>query len=492
MSLQGLNSRSESLVKRHLAISSLLAPCALIFADGMAFVIAGVLGLFFAIAIVNAEWPIWGDLFEWGVRERLTDFLFGDLLWLIWFHVIKSRYRRPIPFWSEVMESSKVIVVLALANLALMALTRHDYSRSIWFFGWTVLIPLIPLLRTLTRSLLLRLHYWSRPTWIVGQGENAEEAKLALESEWQMGFQIQGLLSSTALNQEVLKELLDGASKASVIRDIRDIVFVIALEDHEANDLSALVLDLTLLGVRTIHIIPTLRGIPLYGADLSYFFSHEVLLLGLRNNLAMRFSKIIKMAFDMVVASILLVPASLILLVAAMLIWLEDRGPIFYVQTRLGFQKKEFQMLKLRSMRTDADAVLEEWKRTNSKEWQAYSKNNFKIPEDPRLLRVGKFLRRTSIDELPQLFNVLRGDMSLVGPRPILPREAEVYGKNLVLYQSARPGMTGLWQVSGRSKTSFQQRGALDAWYIRNWSLAYDIILLLRTISVVLGGRGAY
>ena len=82
--------------------------------------------------------------------------------------------------------------------------------------------------------------------------------------------------------------------------------------------------------------------------------------------------------------------------------------------------------------------------------------------------------------------------MSLVGPRPILPREAEVYGKNLVLYQSTRPGMTGLWQVSGRSKTSFQQRGDLDAWYIRNWSLAYDIILLLRTISVVFGGRGAY
>ena len=307
-----------------------------------------------------------------------------------------------------------------------------------------------------------------------------------------MGFQIQSLLSSKAMNQEALKVLLGEASEASVIRDIRDVVFVIALEDHETSNLSALVLDLTLLGVRTIHIIPTLRGIPLYGADLSYFFSHEVLLLVLRNNLSMRFSKILKMAFDLLIASILLLPSSLILLVAAVFIWLEDRGPIFYVQSRLGFQEKEFQMLKLRSMRTDADAMLEGWRRTNSKEWQVYSENNFKIPEDPRLLRVGKFIRKSSIDELPQLFNVLRGEMSLVGPRPILPREAEVYGKNLVLYQSTRPGMTGLWQVSGRSKTSFQQRGDLDAWYIRNWSLAYDIILLLRTISVVFGGRGAY
>ena len=492
MSLEGLDSRRESLFKRLPAIGSLIAPCALILSDGVAFVIAGVLGLFFAIAMGNAEWPMWKELFEWGVRERVTDFLFGGVVWLIWFHVIKNRYRRPIPFWSEVMESSKLLLVFALANLALIALTRHDYSRSIWFFGWLVLIPLIPLLRTLTRSLLLRFHCWTRPTWIVGQGENAEEAVLALESEWQMGFQIQSLLSSKAMNQEALKVLLGEASEASVIRDIRDVVFVIALEDHETSNLSALVLDLTLLGVRTIHIIPTLRGIPLYGADLSYFFSHEVLLLGLRNNLAMRFSKTLKMAFDILIASILLLPSSLILLVAAVFIWLEDRGPIFYVQSRLGFQEKEFQMLKLRSMRTDADAMLEGWRRTNSKEWQVYSENNFKIPEDPRLLRVGKFIRKSSIDELPQLFNVLRGEMSLVGPRPILPREAEVYGKNLVLYQSTRPGMTGLWQVSGRSKTSFQQRGDLDAWYIRNWSLAYDIILLLRTISVVFGGRGAY
>ena len=124
-------------------MGSLIAPCALILADGMAFVIAGVLGLFFAIVIGNAEWPIWGDLFEWGIRERLTDFLFGGFAWLIWFHVIKNRYRRPIPFWSEVIESGKLLILFAIANLALMALTRNDYSRSIWFFGWSVLIPLI-------------------------------------------------------------------------------------------------------------------------------------------------------------------------------------------------------------------------------------------------------------------------------------------------------------------------------------------------------------
>ncbi len=474
------------------SISSLVAPCALIISDGVAFVIAALLALCVAVAIGNAEWPILSNLLEWGVRERVTDFLVAGFIWQVWLQVIKNRYRRPIPFWSEVMESSKLILFFAIANLALMALSRHDYSRSIWLFGWLLLVPLIPLLRTLTRALLQRFHYGLRPTWIVGQGENADEAILALKSEWQMGFQIQDRFSLTSVNRDFLSALFLKASGNRTIRDIREVVFVIAVEGHESNDLSALVLDLTLLGVRTIHIIPSLRGIPLYGADLSYFFSHEVLLLGLKNNLAMRFSKIIKMAFDILLALILLLPASLILLVAAALIWLEDRGPIFYSQTRLGFEKKEFQMLKIRSMRSDAEIVLEGWRRSNSPEWQAYSQNNFKIAEDPRLLRVGKFLRRTSIDELPQLFNVLRGEMSLVGPRPLLPRESEAYGKNMVLYQSVRPGMTGLWQVSGRSKTSFQRRGDLDAWYIRNWSLAYDVILLLRTISVVFGAEGAY
>jgi undecaprenyl-phosphate galactose phosphotransferase len=116
----------------------------------------------------------------------------------------------------------------------------------------------------------------------------------------------------------------------------------------------------------------------------------------------------------------------------------------------------------------------------------------FKIKHDPRITPIGRLIRKTSIDELPQLINVIRGEMSLVGPRPILPREAEPYGEGLALYASARPGMTGLWQVSGRSKVSFQQRQALDGWYIRNWSLGYDIILLLKTIQVVMKARGAY
>jgi lipopolysaccharide/colanic/teichoic acid biosynthesis glycosyltransferase len=154
--------------------------------------------------------------------------------------------------------------------------------------------------------------------------------------------------------------------------------------------------------------------------------------------------------------------------------------------------KKEFGMIKLRTMRRDAEEQLAIWRQKDSLEWRTYCANNFKLEHDPRLLKIGAFLRRMSIDELPQLINVLKGQMSLVGPRPILSREIEDYGKTISLYTSTKPGMTGLWQVSGRSKTSFVQRATLDGWYIRNWSLGYDIVILLRTIGVVLRSAGAY
>jgi len=469
-------------------LASILLLC---LGDAFALLLAGGVGLIVAVSIGNADWPSPEEVLEFKIRERVADFAVAAILWVLWFHVIHNRYLRPIPFWSEVLETTKVAFFMAGVNLAVIALARNDYSRSIWFFGWISLIVLVPVLRTLTRMLLIRFHLWSRPTWIIGCGENAQEARLALQSEWQMGFSILGFLTPGDLNQKTIQGLFESKSLGERSPRLRDVVFVIALDDQEPIDPAALILDLTLAGARSIHMIPSLRGIPLYGADLSYFFSHEVLLLGIRNNLALRFSKVLKMGFDILLTCLLLIPAFPLLLVAGVLIWMEDQGSIFYLQKRVGRHGREFDMLKLRTMRCDAEQQLAEWKRKNSPEWVEYCNNSFKLQDDPRLLKVGHFLRRTSIDELPQLFNVLRGDMSLVGPRPFLKRETATYGKNFVLYQSTRPGMTGLWQVSGRSKTSFQQRATLDAWYIRNWSLAYDILILLRTVVVVFTGRGA-
>jgi exopolysaccharide biosynthesis polyprenyl glycosylphosphotransferase len=171
----------------------------------------------------------------------------------------------------------------------------------------------------------------------------------------------------------------------------------------------------------------------------------------------------------------------------AIAIKLDSPGPVFYRQERVGKDGARFGMLKFRSMRQDADRLLEALRQKNEATGPL-----FKMRDDPRVTRVGRILRRLSLDELPQLFNVLRGEMSLVGPRPPIPSEVAEYEEWQFGRLRAVPGITGLWQVSGRSDVPFHDMVRLDLHYIRNWSLALDLAILLRTIPAVLTSRGAY
>jgi exopolysaccharide biosynthesis polyprenyl glycosylphosphotransferase len=194
-----------------------------------------------------------------------------------------------------------------------------------------------------------------------------------------------------------------------------------------------------------------------------------------------------KRAVDLVLVSLgLLVLAPVLLLVAAA-IKLDSPGPVLFRQERVGKNGRRFWIFKFRSMCLDADRQLEKLRLRNEATGPL-----FKIREDPRVTRVGRVLRRWSIDELPQLLNVLRGEMSLVGPRPPLPSEVEQYEDWQLGRLRAVPGLTGLWQVSGRSEVPFHDMVRLDLHYIRNWSMALDIEILLRTIPAVLSNRGAY
>jgi undecaprenyl-phosphate galactose phosphotransferase len=143
-------------------------------------------------------------------------------------------------------------------------------------------------------------------------------------------------------------------------------------------------------------------------------------------------------------------------------------------------------------MHKNAEKMLNSWKEENNIIYQKYVANNFKLDNDPRVTRIGRLLRKTSLDELGQLLNVLKGEMSLVGPRPLLERELSDYNDGMFYYAMVKPGITGMWQVSGRSKTSFADRCRLDTWYIKNWSLWYDVVILIKTIGVVVKRDGAY
>ena len=197
----------------------------------------------------------------------------------------------------------------------------------------------------------------------------------------------------------------------------------------------------------------------------------------------------IKRLIDVVGASLALLILSPVMLAAALATFLQDpRAPVLFRQQRAGLGGRPFALLKFRTMVRNADELKEQLRHLSLVAWP-----DFRLENDPRVTRLGRFLRKTSLDELPQLLNVVRGEMSLVGPRPVVLDELELYGEAEIYYLQVRPGLTGLWQISGRNDVDYERRVSLDAWYVRNWTLWYDILILFRTLLVVPGKRnGAY
>ncbi len=199
----------------------------------------------------------------------------------------------------------------------------------------------------------------------------------------------------------------------------------------------------------------------------------------------------LKRLLDVVAAAVALTVLAPLFGMVALAIRLSDPGPVFYGHERVGLGGRRFRCLKFRTMAVDGDRMLADHLAADPgarAEWR----ETRKLKSDPRVSRLGRVLREYSVDELPQLINVLRGDMSFVGPRPVVTEELERFGPHVNLYLSARPGITGLWQVSGRSDTSYAERVALDSQYVVGWSLLGDLLIVLRTIPAVLGARGSY
>jgi exopolysaccharide biosynthesis polyprenyl glycosylphosphotransferase len=197
--------------------------------------------------------------------------------------------------------------------------------------------------------------------------------------------------------------------------------------------------------------------------------------------------RVAKRLFDVVVSGALIFLAAPLMAILALLVKVDSRGPILFKQERVGIEGVHFGMLKFRSMVVDAERRLAELEHRNEGNGVL-----FKIRNDPRITRVGRILRKYSLDELPQLFNIFAGSMSLVGPRPPLPREVEAYEHDVRRRLLVKPGLTGLWQVSGRSNLSWQDSVRLDLYYVENWSLAGDVVIILRTVRAVFHSTGAY
>ncbi len=474
-----------------------LSKALLVLADVLAFLTASVLATALANRLPVDEADLWlatqdpRRYWAWGLIV-----LFGLLVFL----VRHRHYSDRKPFWTELGEVLRVVAVLAVLDLALLALTRWNASRLWWALVWPLVALCLPIMRGAARAGMRRLGWWLRPTVVVGVGANALEAVAALRSEPGMGFDVVGFVQPDPLvrpgpdvninipHQPPLP-LWPVTALASWAR-VPGAQFVLALE-HGQNHLREDILrQLVRWRAEDVSVIPAMRGVPLYGTDMSYFFSHEVALLKLRNNLRYWPARWLKRAFDVVAA------ACLIALLSPLLAWValrirSDGGPAIFAHKRVGRAGREFRCFKFRTMCVDAEKRLRELLASDPAA-QAEWDREFKLRNDPRITAVGHFLRRTSLDELPQLFNVIRGDMSLVGPRPVIRAELERYGDDVDYFLMVRPGMTGLWQVSGRNDVDYDTRVYLDTWYVKNWSLWYDIAILFKTVKVVMAGRGAY
>ncbi|MBU2806133.1 undecaprenyl-phosphate galactose phosphotransferase WbaP [Acidithiobacillus ferridurans] len=451
-----------------------------------------------AHAFYYGQNPFWVLAHWWGDAADINLLLFFLLAAVgIFVFTVKGHYARRKVFWDEAGDILTIFTLLLAVNAAIAFSGKWPLSRLWLFSAWFLALIFVPLLRLLLRWLLVRMGLWMRPVAIIGNGSNALEAMRALQSDRMLGLQVRWLLLPDQEELTIqaqfpagLQVQSLGPDPLSTLAQLGNLHTILALEQRQWDTHETLLRTLG-LHYSNLTIAPPLRGLPLFGLELMHFFSHEVLMLRVRDNLGRPAPRFIKRAFDLLVASLLVLLLSPLMLFIAWRIRAEDGGPVFFVQPREGRSGRSFPCLKFRSMVVDAEARLHEHLAKNPEHEREY-KRNFKLRNDPRVTRIGRFLRRSSLDELPQLFNVLRGEMSLVGPRPLLAQELERYGDSLRLYQKVRPGITGLWQVSGRSETTFVERANLDTWYVKNWSLWYDIVILLRTVKVVFRREGAY
>ena len=403
-----------------------------------------------------------------------------------------SALQRSSAFLGRAGRHSQAHSQLGLARHDLVASTRWNSSRLWWLLAWISAVIMVVWGRMLTRDLLKHLGLWIRPTIIIGHGNNAKDAAIALQSEPRMGFEVAGYVDVDQVQPhlQLNDRKLQNLEQLQALAEQPGIQWVIALEHSQSEQREHWLRTLAQWGATDISVIPAMRGVPLYGTDMSHFFSHEVALLRVRNNLRRWPARLTKRLFDLSAAALLLLCLSPLMLLIALALKLEG-GTVFFVHMRVGKNGRVFRCLKFRSMVPDAEAKLQNLLALHphlKAEWH----KEHKLKDDPRISKLGAFLRRTSLDELPQLFNVLQSEMSLVGPRPIVREELQKYGLEKSYYLMVRPGMTGLWQVSGRNDVDYETRVYLDAWYVKNWSLWYDLAILFKTIKVVLWRNGAY
>lgn len=416
------------------------------------------------------------------------------LLYLLFLN-IEQLYNRRMQFWQviEKIFQASLYAVVAIVIVLYIGQIAASTSRMFIFLLWLFSFIYLTVFRYLTKKFLEKVQLLRIPVLIIGAGKTAELLVKGIINDAGMGYKIIGLLEDNCVRNGILKRfpvLGKFADVEAVILKTGVQHVFIAAPGLEQEKLTRLIYKVQPL-VKNIGIIPNLVGIPMGGIEVESLFNEKLMLLRLKNNLARSWNRYLKTIFDFALTLVGTVAISPILIFIAIWIYKDSPGPVIFKHTRIGKNGKKFPCYKFRSMCIDAKEKLAELLENDpvaKAEWE----RDFKLKNDPRITKSGAFLRRTSLDELPQIFNVLKGDMSLVGPRPVIEEELERYGEYVNDYLMVKPGITGMWQINGRNDTSYAERVCMDSWYVRNWSIWIDNLILWRTLKSVIRCKGAY
>lgn len=452
----------------------------------------------FALAyIVRYQWQLVLSVpepFSAPYSSYLGQQLILNILLVITFSQSNVWQRRRGEFWID--EVSRIVYATATGITLMMAITfffqPSPFSRLLLVWALVIIVFLIALAR-LVRRFILYLFYRKGVgvDWVlvVGSGETGRGVIRTLLARPDLGYRAIGYLVDGTQENNIglgrISHLGEYADLSAVLHQHPHIHTVfIALPGEMHQQISSAVDVCQQYNVRA-QVVPDLLQLSLNRVE--FINMAGIPMLGVRDVRISPLQRTLKRALDLVIIAVCAIPALVLTAIIAVAIKLESQGPVFYCGERVGRNGKLFRMYKFRSMVLNADAQKANLMALNEADGPI-----FKIKDDPRLTKIGRILRRLSLDELPQLYNILLGQMSLVGPRPPLPEEVAEYKSWHRQRLSVIGGLTGLWQVSGRSDLTFDELCLLDIYYIENWSLSLDLRILLQTVPYALFGRGAY
>jgi len=392
-----------------------------------------------------------------------------------------------------IVYANSVVYLLLMAG-AFLSRTGTLYSRLAFTGAWALSIVLVTLFRSFVRSVLGAKNWWGVPVVVFGAGAAGTRLVRMLRDQPSLGLKVALMLDDdpathTQADSGDWPPVPGNLSLAPLVADRFGFSYaIVAMPSVAPARLDQI---LSRYAHRFAHflVIPNISSPTMLWATPRDFGG--TLGLEISQNLLHTMPRVVKRVFDLALAAIAGLALLPLFIAMAMLVKLTSRGPAIYTQPRVGRNRRTFRAYKFRTMVHNADQLLAEHLErypARQLEWRV----NRKLRNDPRLTPVGRLLRRTSLDELPQLWNVFRGDMGLVGPRPIAEDELARYGDSMELYVKVLPGITGLWQVSGRNDTTYDERVQLDAYYVRNWSVWLDLWIVGRTVKTLISGRGAY